>query len=71
MIRIGIKNIKTEIIMRYVFATKLNDTEAAGILDLHTGKLLCVCTEENSKIIIDALKKAGYDVVETQQNRNN
>ena len=42
--------------MRYIFAKNINNTGETGIVDLTTFKLLCICDEANSKILLEALK---------------
>lgn len=55
--------------MRYIFAKNVNKTKNNGIIDLKTNKLICLCDEENSKLLVDALdtynqNKAGDQVTE-------
>lgn len=55
--------------MRYIFAKNVNKTKNNGIIDLKTNKLVCLCDEENSKLLVDALdtynqNKAGDQVTE-------
>lgn len=42
---------------KYFFATKINGTDETGIVDItqNPPKLLCLCTKEDSKIILEAL----------------
>lgn len=43
--------------MKYVFAKSINGTEQTGIFNVEgRPKLLCLCTEENSKVILQALE---------------
>jgi len=43
---------------KYVFAKKLNGTEETGIvIPTNPPELICLCTEEKSKLILDALNK--------------
>lgn len=55
--------------MRYIFGKNLNNTKKNGIVDLKTNKIVCLCDEENSKLLVDALdtynqNKAGDQVTE-------
>lgn len=40
---------------KYFFARNINNTDDTGIVDVETTELLCLCDEENSKIILAAL----------------
>jgi hypothetical protein len=42
----------------YQFARKINSTKNEGIIDLKSMTLLCICNEENARIILAALKVA-------------
>lgn len=42
---------------RYFFVKNINDTGQEGIVDFETTKLLCLCDEENSKVILNALNQ--------------
>jgi len=43
---------------RYFFVKNINDTGESGIVDFETTKCLCLCDEESSKVILDALNQA-------------
>lgn len=45
--------------MKYAFATNINKTGTSGIVDVKTQTILCICTEETSKIILEALKSSN------------
>ena len=44
--------------MKYMFGTKINGTDESGICDFTTNPptLICLCSEENSKLILSAFK---------------
>lgn len=42
--------------MRYIFAKNINNTGKTGIVDLTTFKLLCICDEAGSELLLEALK---------------
>lgn len=42
--------------VKYVFATKINETERTGIIEVYSAKILCFCDEESSKFILDSIE---------------
>src|SRR3990167_10438793 len=46
----------------YIFARKINRTEAEGIINTKTQMVLCLCNEANSKTILQALKISSNHV---------
>lgn len=40
----------------YVFAHNINNSGQSGIIDLNSKKIICFCTEENSKLLLEALE---------------
>lgn len=46
--------------VKYVFAKKLNGTEETGIIiPTNPPELICLCTEEKSKLILDAFNETN------------
>jgi len=49
--------------MKYAFAHKINNTESSGIVTLENPpKLICICSESNSKLILNALEFSEKEV---------
>ena len=40
---------------KYHFVTKINGTDQTGIVDVTEHKIICLCDEENGKLILNAL----------------
>lgn len=51
---------------KYVYASKLNGGTDQGIVDLDSGKLICLCPKENADILLKSLNAASemYDALE-------
>lgn len=47
--------------IRYFFAKKINGSKNTGVIDIKDNKVICLCTEKESKKIIEALKTASSD----------
>jgi len=45
--------------MKYIFVKNINKTKQSGIIDTDSQKLLCICLEDTSKIILKALNKSN------------
>ena len=41
--------------MKYTFGTKINGTKESGIIDMDTLKVICLCPESNSELLLQAL----------------
>jgi len=56
---------------KYHFVKKINGTDETGIMDVESQKLICLCTEENSELLLKALRQplvSGSDLVKTGWN---
>ena len=56
---------------KYHFVRKINGTDETGIMDVESQKLICLCTEENSELLLKALRQplvSGSDLVKTGWN---
>ena len=42
---------------KYHFVRKINGTDETGIMDVESQKLICLCTEENSELLLKALRQ--------------
>ena len=65
---------------KYHFVKKINGTDETGIMDIESQKLICLCTEENSELLLKALRQPlvlaevilpKWDVSFVDLNRNN
>ena len=45
---------------KYIFGLNINKTGNDGIIDVESHKVLCICPEENAKIILEAIEKTNY-----------
>ncbi len=51
----------------YVFAQNINNTGETGIIEIYSGKLICFCNVENSKLILSALE--SHEELDTIKNQ--
>lgn len=59
----------------YMFALNINDSGESGIVDIYSQTVLCLCSEDNSKIILHALSlaidKSNQGVSKLEITKNN
>ena len=54
--------------MKYIFARNINEGNVSGIIDLEKQRIVCLCSEDNSKLILQALNE--HDVMDYTQKIN-
>lgn len=43
-------------VMRYMFAMNINNSNQDGIIDLEEKRCICICSKDNSKMLLEALE---------------